>query len=233
VTAPLVHIVGCLLATVLGTQEPTTPTAPPTPDDTEPVKDAVPSLDELLGLDGAKDNAADQAARQNQEELERRLSDVELGDVFDIALEKMAVSADLLGGKHDSGLGTQRVQKDILARLDQLIDIAKQMSQQQQMSSSAGGSGQSKPKPGAEQQQQQQAGGQRSQSGSQGGQAVDPPPGQEGDINTIIQETGSEWGHLPARLRDMLEQAQKSHSSPRYRRLTEQYYKRLAEEGSS
>ena len=232
-TAPLVHIVGCLLTTVLGTQEPTTPPAPPAPSDTEPVKDAAPSLDELLGLDGAKDNAADQAARQNQEELERRLSDVELGDVFDVALEKMAVSADLLGGEHDSSLGTQRVQQDILARLDQLIDIAKQMSQQQQMSSSAGGSGQSKPKPGAEQQQQQQAGGQRSQSGNQGGQATDPPPGQEGDINTIIQETGSEWGHLPARLRDMLEQAQNSHISGLYRKLTEQYYKRLAEEGSS
>ncbi len=235
-TAPLIHIVGCLLAAVLGAQEaPTPPPTPPAPQDTQPAKDTAPSLDELLGLDGAEDNAADQAARQNTEELERRLSDVELGDVFDVALEKMAVSADLLGGEHDSSLGTQRVQKDILARLDQLIDIAKQMSQQQQMSSSSGGSGQSQPKPGAEQRQQdqQQAAGQRNQAGDQGGQAVDPPPGQEGDINTIIEETGSEWGHLPERLRDMLEQAQNSHISGLYRKLTEQYYKRLAEEGSS
>ena len=222
-TAPLIHIVGCLLAAVLGTQE---PTAPP---QTQPEKATAPSLDELLGLDGARDNAADQAARQNQEELERRLGDVELGDVFEVALEKMAVSADLLGGQHNSGLGTQRVQKDILARLDQLIDLAKQMSQQQ-MSSSSGGSGQSKPKPGAE---QQQAGGQRSQSGNQGGDADCPKPAQEGDINTILEETGSEWGHLPARLREMLEQAQNSHISVLYRKLTEQYYKRLAEEGSS
>ena len=225
--APFIHIVGCLLAAAVATQD------PPAPKETQQEKETPPSLDELLGLDGDEDNAAEQAARQNQEELERRLSDVELGDVFDVALEKMEISADLLDGDLDSGLGTQRVQQDILARLDQLIDIAKQMSQQQQMSSSGGGSGQSKPKPGAEQQQQQQAGGQRSQSGSEGGQAVDPPPGQEGDINTIIEETGSEWGHLPERLREMLEQAQNSHISGLYRKLTEQYYKRLAEEGSS
>ncbi len=199
------------------------------PTETQREKETPPSLDELLGLGGVGDNAAEQAARQNQEELERRLSDVELGDVFDVALAKMEISADLLDGDLDSGLGTQRVQQDILARLDQLIDLAKQMSQQQ-MSSSGDGAGQSRPKPGAE---QQQAGGQRTQSGNQGGQAVNPPPGQEGDINTIIEETGSEWGHLPERLREMLEQAQNSHISSLYRKLTEQYYKRLAEEGSS
>jgi len=219
---PLFHVLGCLLAAALGTQDPAAPT------ETQQEKQTPPSLDELLGLDDVQDNAAEQAARQNQEELERRLSDVELGDVFDVALAKMEISADLLDGELDSGLGTQRVQQDILARLDELIDIAKQMSQQQ-MSSSSGGSGQSKPKPGAG---QQQGGGQRSQSGNQDGQSVELPPGQEGDINTIIEETGSEWGHLPERLREMLEQAQKSHSSALYRELTEQYYKRLAEEGS-
>ncbi len=221
--APLNYVLGCLLAAALGTQEPAAPT------ETQRDKQTPPSLDELLGLDGVGDNAAEQAARQNQEELERRLSDVELGDVFDVALAKMEISADLLDRDLDSGLGTQRVQQDILARLDQLIDIAKQMSQQQ-MSSSGGGAGQSRPKPGAE---PQEAGGQRSQSGNQGGQAVNAPPAQEGDINTIIEETGSEWGHLPERLREMLEQAQKSHTSALYRKLTEQYYKRLAEEGSS
>ena len=221
---PLIHVVACLLAAALGTQDPAAPT------EREPEKATPPSLDELLGLDGEQDNAAEQAARQNQEELERRLSDVELGDVFDLTLAKMEISADLLDGDLDSGLGTQRVQQDILARLDQLIDLAKQMSQQQ-MSSGGGGSGQSKPKPGTEQ-QQQQAGAQGSRPGGQDGQSVEPPPGQEGDINTIIEETGSEWGHLPERLREMLEQAQNSHISRLYRTLTEQYYKRLAEEGS-
>lgn len=224
-SAPLIHVVAGLLAVVMGAQEPS---------ETVTETEAPPSLDDLLGLDGDDDNAADQAARQNQEELERRLSDVELGDVFIVALEKMGVSADLLDVDLDAGLGTQRVQQDILAKLDQLIDMAKQMSQQQQQSSSSGGSGQPKPQPGAEQQQQpQQAQGERSPGGSEGGHAVDPPPGQEGDINTIIEETGTEWGHLPERLREMLEQAQNSHISGLYRKLTEQYYKRLAEEGSS
>ena len=222
--APLNYVLGCLLAAALGTQDPAAPT------ETQQEKETPPSLDELLGLDGDPDNAAEQAERQNQEELERRLSDVELGDVFEVALAKMEISADLLDGDLDSGLGTQRVQQDILARLDQLIDLAKQMSQQQ-MSSGGGGSGQSRPKPGTEP-QQNQAGGQRSESGGREGQAVEPPPGQEGDINTIIEETGSEWGHLPERLREMLDQAQNSHISALYRTLTEQYYKRLAEEGS-
>ncbi len=221
--APLIHVVWCLLAAVLGAQD------PPAPNDSEPKNETPPSLDELLGLDGEQDNAAEQAARQNQEELDRRLSDIELGDVFEVALEKMEISADLLDIDLDSGLGTQRVQQDILARLDQLIDIAKQMSQQQQQSSGAG-AGQPKPQPGAEQ-QQRQAEGQR-QSGNQGGNATEPPPGQAGNINTIIEETGSEWGHLPERLREMIEQAQNSHTSALYRKLTEQYYKRLAEEGS-
>ena len=144
--APLIHIFGCLLAAALGTQEPTAA------QETQQDNQTPPSLDELLGLDGLGDNAAEQAVRQNQEELERRLSEVELGDVFDVALEKMELSADLLDGDLNSGLGTQRVQQDILARHDQLIDLAKQMSQQQ-MRSSSGGAGQYKPEPVAEVQQ--------------------------------------------------------------------------------
>ena len=73
--APFIYVVGCLLAAAVATQDPLAPK------ETQQEKETPPSLDELLGLDGDEDNAAEQAARQNQEELERRLSDVELGDV--------------------------------------------------------------------------------------------------------------------------------------------------------
>lgn len=227
-SAVLIHLVGAVMVAVsAGVTEPATPS--PEPEARQ--KQTPPSLDELLGLVDDADNAAEQAARQNDQELQRRLSDVELGDAFEVALEKMQISADLLDVERDSGLGTQRVQQDILAKLDQLIDIAKQMSQKQPMSSSGGGSGQPKPQPGAEQQQPGE--GRRTQSGTQGGQAIDPPPGREGDINTIIEETDTEWGHLPERLREMLEQGRNSYISGLYRTLTEEYYKRLAREGSS
>ncbi len=222
-TTLLIQLVAGVVAIAVGVQD------PPEPSDAPADSPTPPSLDDLLGLEGTPDNAAEQAARQNREELERRLSDVRLGDLFLVALEKMHVSAELLDVDLDSGLGTQRVQQDILAKLDQLIDIAKQMSQQQQKSS--GSAGGSQAKPGAEQQGQPQSGPSQA-GGTQGGQA-DPPPGQAGDINTIIEETDTEWGHLPDRLRDMLQQARDSYKSRMYRKLTEEYYKRLAEEGSS
>lgn len=226
--AVIVHLGAGLLAVAVGLPD-QGPHDAPEPETQQ--KQTPPSLDELLGLVDDQDNAAEQAARQNEEELQRRLSDVKLGDAFEVALEKMQTSADLLDVERDSGLGTQRVQQDILAKLDQLIDIAKQMSQKQQMGSGSG-SGQPKPQPGAEQGQQADVG-RRTQSGTQGGQATDLPPGQEGDINTIIEETDTEWGHLPERLREMLEQGRSSYISGLYRKLTEEYYKRLAQEGSS
>ena len=62
------------------------------------------------------------------------------------------------------------------------------------------------------------------------GQGTNPPPGRTGDLNTELEETESEWGHLPPRMREMLEQAQNGFMSGLYRRLTEEYYKRLAED---
>jgi len=227
VSTLLIQLAAGAVAIAVGVQD------APEPSDAPADSPTPPSLDDLLGLDGNPDNAAEQAARQNREELERRLSDIRLSDVFVVALEKMHVSAELLDVDLDSGLGTQRVQQDILAKLDQLIGLAKQMSQQQQKSSGSGSSGEPKPQPGAEQQSQPQAGTGQAGGGTQGGQAINPPPGQAGDINTIIEETDTEWGHLPDRLRDMLQQARDSYKSRMYRKLTEEYYKRLAEEGSS
>jgi hypothetical protein len=61
---------------------------------------------------------------------------------------------------------------------------------------------------------------------------MDPPSPQDADPNSILEETRSEWGNLPQRVRDMLLQGRKDSYSPLYKRLTEEYYKRLAEEGS-
>jgi hypothetical protein len=209
------------------------------PTETEPGEKAPPSLDELLGLeeDESETSAAEQARQESGEELQRRLSEQDLRDLFFQALEKMALSAHLLEIDFESGLATQRAQQDVLAKLDQLIDRARELSSQHSSSCSGcsqcdskAGSAQSKPgsKPGSP-----KSGANRNSGPAQDSQATDAPPGREGDINTVLQETGTEWGHLPPRVRQMLKQGRGDYKSPLYRKLTEEYYKRLAEEGSS
>ncbi|HRP63251.1 MAG TPA: VOC family protein, partial [Phycisphaerales bacterium] len=56
------------------------------------------------------------------------------------------------------------------------------------------------------------------------------PPMQEGDINTVFEESRSEWGSLPERVRDMLLQGRRERFSSLYEQLTREYYRRLAED---
>jgi hypothetical protein len=198
--------------------------------------DALPSLDELLGLeaDESETTAAEQAQRETSEELQRRLSEQDLQDLFLQALEKMALSAHLLEVDFESGLATQRAQQDVLAKLDQLIDQAKELASRRRMSASEcdGSQGSARRNPGSKP-GSRAPGAERSEAPAQDGQATDAPAGREGDINTVLEETGTEWGHLPARIREMLKQGRGDYKSPLYRKLTEEYYRRLAEEGSS
>ena len=48
----------------------------------------------------------------------------------------------------------------------------------------------------------------------------------------MIDETRIEWGNLPPRVRDQLLQGRSDKYSSHYERLTREYYRRLAEEGS-
>jgi hypothetical protein len=149
----------------------------------------------------------------------------------------MALSARLLEMDFESGLATQRAQQDVLAKLDQLIDRAKEFAQSHSASCSGcsqcrGDSASNNPKPGSKP-GAQAPGATRREGPSRDSQATDAPPGRQGDINTLLEETGSEWGHLPARVREMLKQGRGDYKSPLYRELTDEYYRRLAEEGSS
>ncbi len=141
----------------------------------------------------------------------------------------MGLTADLLENERDPGLGTQRLQEEILAKLDELIDQA----QKQRMSMSSQSPGQ-QDQSDAQQQPRPRptdsAGQQRTQAGES--QPGAPPGRQEGDINRVLEETGSEWGNLPPRLRDELIQGRDDRPSRLYRRLTEEYYTRLAREGA-
>ncbi len=196
--------------------------------------EAPPSLDELLGLEREdKDRSAIEAAQRDAEqELQRALAEARITDAFALALEKMTISADLLELELDPGLGTQRLQEEILSKLDELIDQARELR-------SVGG----KPPPDGRRLQSRtvprpQPGHDAScdckqcASSPQDPQHGGLPPGRDEEINRVLEETATEWGHLPGRIRDMLLQGRNERFSSLYEQLTREYYERLAEEGS-
>ncbi len=215
-------------------QQPDGATDPPPTQADAVDADKPQSLDDLLGLETDESEAEAIADRERQRELQQRLNEQEISDVFLIALDKMGTSAELLKVKFDSGLGTQRVQEEILAKLDQLIDLARRQQSESGSSSSSSQSQSQSQSPGQRQSgenQADQADGQRNPDPSDS-QAGDPPASQDGALNAVLEEMSREWGNLPDRVRDELQQGKQDKYSSLYRRLTEEYYKRLAEGGS-
>ncbi|MEM8757208.1 MAG: hypothetical protein AAGF47_05440 [Planctomycetota bacterium] len=209
-------------------QESGDPPPPPADESAQPL----PSLDELLGLEEAdEENAADDAddVDGTGAALDRVLDDeTPLTDDFAQAVGLMRDSAGRLGGPGGTGVATQRMQEDIIRRLDILIDKAQQ--QQQQGSGSGSSSSQSQasrpqPNQGDQQSQQQPSNGQDPESASDG------PPGQEARPGEATVNPAT-WGALPARLRDSLVQGASDRYSSLYRSMTEAYYRRLAEEAT-
>lgn len=214
--------------------DPSAAAAPAPPASAPASRPAQSSLDDLLNIDeGADTSAEDAAERDRQARLEQGLTEKEAADAFDAAVGQMTIAADLLQKSRTAGAGTQRTQEEILRKLDSVIDAAKK-NQKKNCSGSSSSSGASssdgqknpagsppKPQPG-----------QAAQQGPDNKGQVDPPPPQEGALNTIIDESRAEWGNLPQRVRDMIEQGMQDRISSMYKRLTEDYYRRLAEEAS-
>lgn len=202
---------------------------------------APPSLDELLGLEEEDPEASEAAAADSSRRLAERLRERPIADDFREAIAQMAASEGLLeqaaseadGDAAALGLGTQRVQEEIIRRLDALIQSAqrqRQRQQQQQQSSSSSSSSRSQPSPsgpsGASSASSESS---RNQQGTESGDAL-PPAFEEAQLGAMLEEGGVEWGSLPERVRELVRQGRRDRVSSIYRRLTEQYYRRLAEE---
>lgn len=203
-----------------------------------------PTLDELLEITPPVDPAVQDSPLEGRPvpgidpQVSQALSDTDPGDVFDQAVRQMGQAADRLDQYHDVGLKTQRLQQEVIAKLDQAIALARQQQSQKGGSGSPGSSGQP-------QQQQGGSSGNAAQGlaagGSQAaaGQGASPGPGGApiGGRDAVDQASGSmrsnhtEWGNLPARLRDELQQGTNERFSSMYREMTGAYYRRLAEEG--
>jgi len=194
-----------------------------------------PSLDELLKIvdrpatgrpDGPDPMLIDPDVRERLED-----DAAAAADAFRQALGQMDQVAVRLGDHQDPGLITQRIEESIIAKLDQALDAARRQS-----------GGQSRPSS----QRQQDTGAQQNQPGppKQGSSGSNPSgtmPNQGSptsgapaahDAGGEIEETRDQWGSLPDRVRQELLQGIGSKYSSVYRRLTEAYYKRLAQESS-
>ncbi len=163
------------------------------------------------------------------EKLGERVAESAARELFEAAVREMDDAALLLQQRQDPGIGTQRIQESILAKLDQVLKAARESSQRNQSRSRS--RSQSSPSQNAQSQQQQEQGQQP------GGQ--DPNRGQTapGSVREVVGQdegamrtAGQEWGNLPPRVREELQQGTQEHFSPVYRGLTERYYQRLSQE---
>lgn len=181
----------------------------------------IPSLDDLLGLDSGNGSGDDATDAQ----LDRKLSAQQMGEQFQQAVSLMGDAAERIAAGDDLGLQTQRMQEEVLRRLDQVIEAAKQ--------NQSGGQGSSSSSSG--QQQQQPPGTQSSQSstpgqpGSESGESHMPGASTDATLNPALAPDGVTWGNLPSRERDAVSQGVTDRYSSLYRRLTELYYRKLAE----
>lgn len=200
--------------------QPRQPDARPTPP-----ADPLPGLDELLGIEGER--RAGEESRElppaedpSRRELERRLSGEEVGEAFVQAVTLMGETADRLETARDAGVVTQRLQEDILRKLDQIIAAT------QDGQSGSSSSAQQQPEQQNQPNQQQQ---QQNQQGEQSDSAQDAPQLQRGELAPQGPADAAAWGALRERVRDALTQGTSDPFSSMYRSLTEAYYRRLAE----
>ena len=192
--------------------------------ESEPKDRPLPTLDELLGIEDAAKPETESAPDAADADLDRQLANEKpIADEFLEAVGLMRESAGRLSGQADTGVVTQRLQEDILRRLEQLIQRASEQS------SSSSSSSQS------QQQQQQPSQQRRSENQQASGEPQDRPEGPAGEEARLGAQAildGARWGNLPERLREALLQGSSDSYSSLYRSMTEAYYKRLAEEAS-
>lgn len=189
-----------------------------------PDADSLPSLDEVLGLVKPGTGSADKG------DLKERLSPEELRDEIAKTVALMQRAADRVGGEKDVGLDTQRVQEDVLRRLDKLLEEAERQRQQQQQQQQQQNQQQQQQSQQQQQLRQQQTPTQREQQQAASGDRPAGPAKQDPGGSEVNLSGSATWGNLPPHIREALMQGANDTYSAAYRQLTEQYYRRLARE---
>jgi hypothetical protein len=235
-----------LVACIAMLQDP--PSPPPAPDG--------PSLDEVLGIEGG---AKDRSSEDRSERVARSLSGAEPREILDSAIADMRRSAELLR-ERETGLPTRRAQESAVRKLDELIASAERLKRERNQGAQSGSQQQKQGSSGKQDRPRQGAseglgdepqGGSKPgdrRSGTRDGQSADdgsrnpaagdadasqPPPVIDPTTQDAQFDEGrAEWGRLPPRVRDAVRQGFRDPMSAAYRRLTQDYYRRLAGEGA-
>ena len=235
----------------------TTKTDVPRSNDRGDTSKSAKSLDELLGVPNAPSasegqssaSAIDAAEREQAKRLQRSLDEASLQYLVQKALEGMRSASSRLTDQSDAGLGTQRIQEDVVKSLERLLEEAQKQQKKQQgsrSSSSSASRSQQQRKSGEPQdpserngQQRQpersRAQGQQKSSSSASGDVeaeVGTRDTDEAAVGGELSESRVEWGQLPERVRELVLQGRRDRVSTIYERLTREYYRRLAEEAS-
>ncbi|MCA9220176.1 MAG: hypothetical protein KDA71_07590 [Planctomycetales bacterium] len=192
---------------------------PATSGDKTPASDAVESNPVKTDPD---DVSTDDALRRDLPVGEDIGQESDANPLAEIALRMKQVERRI--GNRETSSRLQAMQQDIVAELDRLIQ---QMQQQP-----SGGQSKSSPSSGS-----QQSSSQSSVSGAQESKqpATNSAPrlgkadGESADLAEMQKMLDEVWGHLPARVREQMQNATVEQFLPKYERLIEEYYKRLAE----
>ncbi len=201
--------------------------------ETPAAKPAQPSLDDLLGVQKeASTKPGKPVEDPTRTELERQLTMKAAEEQFKQAVQLMGETATRIQDGRDTGLATQRMQEDIIRKLDMVITAAEQQQQRQQRQ---------RQKQKQQQQQQQEPGQQNQQQKNDPSQehgkdaapdTIDPPGRRDADLRPGNAARGALWGNLPERVRQALSQGDADKYSSMYRKWTEAYYRKLAEEAN-
>lgn len=128
-------------------------------------------------------------------------------------------------GDRDTSVQTQNKQEQIVRELSELIDEIKK-NQCQGASKPSGGSKQ--PQPGGPSRQPGDKPTDRPAGEStQRTDTADAEAGEATDVDEVLRRV---WGHLPAKIREQIQQTAAERSLPEYEKLVEDYFKRLAED---
>jgi TolA-binding protein len=184
--------------------------------------DPLPTLDELLGISDQSEQAPETAI---SDELDDVLSERQAGEAFQQAVTLMDRVATRISSDNNIGIETQRMQEEIIRKLEKVIESAQQ---NQSSSSSSSSSSQQSPQNQPNQQQGNQQG--NPDPSGDGDQPSTPPGLQEGDLADAPAPEGAGWGSLPERVREALTQGLNDTYSELYRKLTEDYFRSLAED---
>lgn len=195
----------------------------------------VPSPPKAAPASTAKpaDGPADAASDLDEQLLEQLAAGEDVGQESPdplVSIGRRMRLAEALISRQVTTQKTQRVQQQVIEDLDRLIEQMKKQCQ--------GGQGNSKSakKSGAKPGQKGRAGSGENlganQPAKESTDRTDRKTSDREELARLREMLKQIWGHLPPQIRDQMQSSSIEEFLPKYEKLIEEYYSRLAEEGS-